>query len=385
MKRTPELAGTPRVDVAPIASMSINQVRDRLAEIRVMQARLDAETLALNARMLSLLDDPITPMVVIPEHELVAHGGLTPRQARDVVARGQVTEAAPSITAALAEGATTSAHIDALGRGLRIAGDQRAAFLAHLPELVEASTHMSAADFGQLVKKTANSVVTDDGLSRFERQQRETFLSMRTDDEGCLHVRGKFDPISAAILTNNIGRVVEAMFHSGDKEVALNVMPWVNPNEHRQARALIALLSDSDADRATGMARAEVVVHIDLDTLRNGLHAASVCRTSAGADVPVETVRRLACDAAIIPVVFGGASVPIDVGRSRRLATAHQRRALEAIHTSCAMPDCDVGFDRCHIHHVDHWENGGATDLGNLLPLCHAHHQAVHEGRCSLG
>lgn len=124
---------------------------------------------------------------------------------------------------------------------------------------------------------------------------------------------------------------------------------------------------------------------VALDTLRSGPHTASACRTSAGADVPVATVRRLACDAAIIPVVFGGASVPIDVERSRRLATANQRRALEAIHTSYAVPDCDAGFDRCRIHHVDHWENGGATDLGNLLPLCHAHHQAVHEGRCSLG
>jgi hypothetical protein len=368
------------IDSTSVGTMSIEQIRERLVEIRAIQARLDAETLALNARMLSLLDDPVAPVIVIPERELVTHGGLTPRQARDVVSRGLISEVAPGIAEVLAEGSTTSAHVDALGRGLRIVGDQREAFLEHLPELIEASTTMNATDFGQLVRKTAKSVVVDDGLSKFERQQRETFLSLRTDEEGCLHLRGKFDPISAAVIANTLGHVVEAMFHSGDKEIGLDVMPWVEPNEHRQARALVELLSGADGAHATGMVRAEVIVHIDLDTLRHGLHADSVCRTSGGADVPVETVRRLACDAAIIPVVLDGPSVPVDVGRAKRLATAHQRRALEAIHQSCAVPHCDVGFDRCHVHHREHWENGGATDLRNLVPLCHAHHRAIHEG-----
>jgi hypothetical protein len=48
--------------------------------------------------------------------------------------------------------------------------------MAHLPELVEASTTMTASQFDQLVKETAKSVVTDDGLSTFERQKRETFV-----------------------------------------------------------------------------------------------------------------------------------------------------------------------------------------------------------------
>ncbi len=107
-----------------------------------------------------------------------------------------------------------------------------------------------------------------------------------------------------------------------------------------------------------------------------------LCRTSSGADLPVETVRRMACDAAIIPMVFDGSSVPIDVGRSKRLATVNQRRALEARYRTCASPGCDVGFERCHIHHIDHWENGGSTDLHNLIPLCSRHHQAAHEA-CS--
>ena len=360
--------------------MNIAELRAFMADIRTRQAKLDAQMLEANARMISLMHDPVTPTFVIPERELVAHGGLTSREAREVVSRGLVTEVAPEMGAVLAAGDTTAAHVDALGRGLKIAGAERDAFMAHLPELVEASTTMTASQFDQLVKETAKSVVADDGLSTFERQKRETFFKMRTEADGCLSVSGKFDPISASILKSKIGRLVENMFHSGDKEVPVEVMPWIEPNDHRQAQALIALVNEASESASDVPARAEIVVHVDLETLRHGLHTGGTCRTALGADLPVETVRRLACEAEILPVVLDGRSVPIDVGRSKRLATVHQRRALEAIHPTCAIPDCEVIFDHCNVHHIDYWENGGATDLNNMIPLCSRHHHAAHEG-----
>ena len=365
--------------------MNIAELRAFMADIRVRQAKLDAQMLEANARMISLMHDPVAPTFVIPERELVAHGGLTSREAREVVSRGLVTEVAPEMGAVLAAGDTTAAHVDALGRGLKIAGAERDAFMAHLPELVEASITMTASQFDQLVKETAKSVVADDGLSTFERQKRETFFKMRTEADGCLSVSGKFDPISASILKSKIGRVVEAMFHSGDKEVPVEVMPLIEPNDHRQAQALIALVNGASETVSDVPARAEIVVHVDLETLQNGLHAGGTCRTALGADLPVETVRRLACEAEILPVVLDGRSVPIDVGRSKRLATVHQRRALEAIHPTCAIPDCEVIFDHCNVHHIEYWAisdsgGGGATDLNNMVPLCSRHHHAAHEG-----
>jgi hypothetical protein len=331
------------------------------------------------------MHDPVTPTFVIPERELVAHGGLTSREAREVVSRGLVTEAAPAMASVLAAGNTTAAHVDALGRGLKIAGAERDAFLTHLPELVEASTTMSASEFSHLVTETAKSVVTDDGLSTFERQKREMFFKMRNEADGCLSVSGKFDPISASILKSKIGRFVEGMFHSGDKEVPVEVMPWIEPNDHRQAQALIALVNGASESISDVPARAEIVVHVDLETLQHGLRAGGTCRTALGADLPVETVRRLACEAEILPVVLDGRSVPIDVGRSKRLATIHQRRALEAIHPTCAIPDCEVIFDHCNVHHIEYWAKsdsggGGSTDLNNMVPLCSRHHHAAHEG-----
>jgi len=363
-----------------ISEMNIAELRTFMANLRVRQAKLDAQMLEANARMISLMHDPVAPTFVIPERELVAHGGLTSREAREVVSRGLVTEAAPEMASALAAGDTTAAHVDALGRGLKIAGAEREAFMAHLPELVEASTTMTASEFSHLVTETAKSVVTDDGLSTFERQKRETFFKMRNEADGCLSVSGKFDPISASILKSKIGRLVESMFHSGDKEVPVEVMPWIEPNDHRQAQALIALVNGAIDTVSDVPARAEIVVHVDLETLKSGLHAGGTCRTALGADLPVETVRRLACEAEILPVVLDGRSVPIDVGRSKRLATVHQRRAIEAVHPTCAIPDCEVIFDHCNVHHIEYWENGGATDLNNMVPLCSRHHHAAHEG-----
>ena len=360
--------------------MNIAELRAFMANLRVRQAKLDAQMLEANARMISLMHDPVAPTFVIPERELVAHGGLTSREAREVVSRGLVTEVAPEMGAVLASGDTTAAHVDALGRGLKIAGAERDEFMAHLPELVEASTTMTASQFDQLVKETAKSVVVDDGLSTFERQKRETFFKMRTEADGCLSVSGKFDPISASILKSKIGRLVENMFHSGDREIPVDVMPWIEPNDHRQAQALIALVNGASETVSDVTARAEIVVHVDLETLKSGLHAGGTCRTALGADLPVETVRRLACEAEILPVVLDGRSVPIDVGRSKRLATVHQRRALEAMHPTCAIPDCEVIFDHCNVHHIDYWENGGSTDLNNMIPLCSRHHHAAHEG-----
>ena len=50
-----------------------------------------------------------------------------------------------------------------------------------------------------------------------------------------------------------------------------------------------------------------------------------------------------------------------------------------AAYPTCALPGCDTRFELCHIHHVTWWEHGGATDLDNLLPVCHRHHHQIHD------
>jgi hypothetical protein len=362
-----------------LADLTVAELRDRLVTNKCLRAALDAENLEIVTLLEAAAYDPVSPTFVVAEYELMEHAGLSRREAVAVVTRSHVVSESPILADALASGSVTSGHVDAVTKGLRLVGAERVKLLDVLPGLIRSAPTMSIADFNTLVTKTAKGIITDDGLAIFEEQKRSTYLKMWNDAEGMLQVRGAFDPLSAAVLQSRLGREVEAQFHSGDRDRPVVVHPWIEPNDHRRALALVALLDRSDTESSSD-SRADVVVHIDLNTMMNGLRAGSTHRTVFGADLPISTIRRMACDANIIPVVLNGDGVPLDVGRAKRLATAGQRRALEAAHETCAMPTCTVAFHHCQIHHIDYWESGGGTDFGNMVPLCSQHHHAVHEG-----
>ena len=128
-----------------------------------------------------------------------------------------------------------------------------------------------------------------------------------------------------------------------------------------------------------------MIVTTTLDALRGSLAAAGL-ETGAhtGAAWSAGQVRRAACEAAILPAVLGGESLPLDVGRTRRLHTAAQRAALRLLHDTCGVAGCSRPFSWCEIHHPHPWGQGGGTTLDNALPLCAWHHQRAHEGRWDL-
>ena len=103
-------------------------------------------------------------------------------------------------------------------------------------------------------------------------------------------------------------------------------------------------------------------------------------RLGDGTPIDASTVRRLACEADIIPVVLGGQSQPLDVGRSRRLATRAQRAAMLTRSATCEWPECTTPANWCQAHHLTPWETGGSTNLHNLMYACTAHHHLCHEG-----
>ncbi|MEV0271577.1 DUF222 domain-containing protein [Hamadaea sp. NPDC050747] len=93
-----------------------------------------------------------------------------------------------------------------------------------------------------------------------------------------------------------------------------------------------------------------------------------------------ETVRRLACDAMIIPAVLGGDGQILDLGRARRLIDGPLRRALVLRDRGCAFPGCDRPPQWCHGHHLKAWADGGNTCLANSVLLCGFHHREIHHG-----
>ena len=92
-------------------------------------------------------------------------------------------------------------------------------------------------------------------------------------------------------------------------------------------------------------------------------------------------VRQLACDADVLPVVFGSDGEVLDLGRAVRLFTRAQRRALWHRDGSCTYPGCDIPAGWAKAHHLVHWVDGGASDLVNAALLCQRHHTHVHDQR----
>ncbi|TXG91971.1 HNH endonuclease [Rhodococcus rhodnii] len=97
-----------------------------------------------------------------------------------------------------------------------------------------------------------------------------------------------------------------------------------------------------------------------------------------GATLTPETARAVACDAQVTPIVVDDNGVPLSMGRTTRLVTPAQRRALTVRDRGCAFPNCPVPSSWCEAHHVTHWADGGPTDLDNMVLLCGAHHRHVH-------
>lgn len=130
------------------------------------------------------------------------------------------------------------------------------------------------------------------------------------------------------------------------------------------------------ADSAPTTPKAAVNVTIAWDVVERVF--AGTGRTDAGDVLSPETVRRMACDADIIPIVLGTDREILEMGRSRRLVTPGQRRALHHRDKHCTFPGCTVPASWCDSHHVVHWAEGGLSDLSNYALLCGRHHSIVH-------
>jgi hypothetical protein len=123
--------------------------------------------------------------------------------------------------------------------------------------------------------------------------------------------------------------------------------------------------------------KATVVVTIAWDTLRERLTGTGT--TATGDVLSPGTVRRIACDAQLIPQVLGTDREVLDQGRARRLVTPGQRMVLAHRDQGCTFPGCTIPQAWCEAHHVVHWSRGGRSDLNNYALLCGRNHTVVHD------
>jgi hypothetical protein len=99
-----------------------------------------------------------------------------------------------------------------------------------------------------------------------------------------------------------------------------------------------------------------------------------------GSTISPAVLARLSCDAPIRRILLDERGAVLHHGRSRRLASAAQRRALAVRDGGCVIPGCDAPVEWSDVHHVIPWRDGGRTDIDAMVLLCSRHHTAHHAG-----
>ncbi|WP_344191750.1 HNH endonuclease signature motif containing protein [Pedococcus aerophilus] len=219
-----------------------------------------------------------------------------------------------------------------------------------------------------------------DGQLQVEQDVARRFVALSgpaDDGSGISEYRLVLDTEGRAVLEAALGPLSAPRPVEGERDL--------RSCDQRRGEALVALVRRAvAAGQGVGpVAKAQLVVTVDWASLASGVRGAGV--TVGGADagtlIAPETVRRLACDASVLPVVLGSAGEVLDQGRAARLFTTAQTRRLWLRDGGCTFPGCSVPAQWADAHHLVHWADFGVTDVGNAALLCGRHHTVVHSRR----
>jgi hypothetical protein len=312
-------------------------------------------------------------------HETRDHIGTTLMQERVAVAVGErwtrVGAAMAGGSVNLAQARVITEALDALPEDLDPeVRDKGEAYL------VTEAAHFGPRELKRLGEKLLEVIAPDvadeaeyERLLAEERRARSaTRLTCkdRGDGSGDLHLRAPMPVI------NRVRTYVESC--TSPRRHPLGDVDDL-PMPRRRGEAFCALLEHLPAKGLPkhGGTATSVVVMVDLDTLR---HETGLAETSTGDRLTAGQVRRLACQADIVPVVLNGRSEILDLGRARRLFSPAQRKAMAIRDRECTAQGCSIPAAWCEAHHHQKpWSQGGKTDLADGKLLCSFHHHRAHD------
>ncbi|HVQ18184.1 MAG TPA: DUF222 domain-containing protein [Actinomycetes bacterium] len=233
----------------------------------------------------------------------------------------------------------------------------------------------SLTGFGHRVRQIADPEgVLSDANRAYERRW---FTASRTLD-GMVNVEGLLDPQSGATV---LTLLAAGSVPTGPGDT--------RSSGQRRADALVEMCRQA-LDRGDVAATGGISPHLLVTTSLAALQGAAAKAQQDSAElewvgpVPAETARRLACDATLSRVLIDPAGLPLDVGRATRVVPPAIRAALVIRDGGCVADCCDRPPPWTEAHHIQHWIDGGATSLENLVLLCRTHHRKVHEQRWQL-
>ena len=343
-------------------------------------------------------------------HWLSWRCGMSPAAAREHVRVASRLTELPLIRGAFAEGRLSYSQVRALTRVENVAQEE---------ELLSLARHATASQLERLVRAYRGVVARARAASG---GRPERYVAWAHADDGSLLLRARLPAEEGAIVLAALQSGVERLRDGASAEALASVsaadasaadsspadssppdssLPDASPPDasppasaevlpglqtasaeaprigELRADALV-LMADtllSNEPSARGGERFQVVVHADTESLRTG---EGETQLADGSPIAAETARRLACDAAIVPLIER-AGRPLSVGRKTRSIPPALQRALASRDRGCRFPGC-TNHRTVDAHHIEHWANGGETKLSNLVQLCRHHHRLLHEG-----
>jgi Domain of unknown function (DUF222)/HNH endonuclease len=326
-------------------------------------------------------------------HWLSYRCGVSPGAAREQVRVARRVAELPHLRAAFARGELCYSQVRAV---TRVATPDTEA------DLLEIALHATASQLETIVR--AYRGVLEVELGDASGQYRRRFVRCEHDEDGALVIHARLPAEEGALVLTALEASREALrasrvgyddagasaetTHIGDPA------PDADDEEEELDAERIERFTPSNADALVLMARTaiahgpaegaggehQVVVHVDAATLAHDEEGA--CELEHGPALAPETARRLGCDASVVRILERDGR-PLSIGRKTRSLSPALKRALRSRDRTCRFPGC--GQHRfLHAHHIQHWAQGGRTDLSNLIQLCTHHHRLVHEGGYSV-
>ena len=207
---------------------------------------------------------------------------------------------------------------------------------------------------------------------RRERRHASRGVDIATTLDGTRSLKGT--------LTPDVGARLKAALDAASQPAGPDDDRSLRQRQHDALGVIADSYTAQTEPSFTGAPRT-VIVTIDLHTLEGRLRE-SWLSTPFGPMAP-DTLRRLACDAELIPMVLGGRSEVLDIGvAGHEFTTAQRRAAYQRDGGHCAFPHCRNPVDE--LHHIVFRRSGGAATLDNAAWLCAYHHWLVHEGGWTL-
>jgi hypothetical protein len=232
--------------------------------------------------------------------------------------------------------------------------------------LVGMAERMDVGQFTGAVKSFEHQVDAQAALADANRAHQRRYLNLSDRADGMVQLEGLLDAEGGAI--------VRTALHA-------HLLPGRDDQRtpgQRRADGLVEICRGNGRGSTDGSGpRPHVIVRTTVETLA-GLEQAPAGELDGGAMVPAETVRRLACDAALTRIV-GQGELEGEISRASRSVSASMRRALAMRDRGCVAEHCGKPARWTDGHHLEHWARGGPTTMANVVLLCRPHHRMVHE------